>query len=103
MKIIKESSNSSAFFMLDGPDVIMASGPNSISVTRDAGNFINGPLSISSGLDSIKIGGIFRLNPLMATGLPSTMITPIPTLLIDIPLKGLASFSGVAALVGSLI
>lgn len=103
MRILKDTASSSTFVMVEGSDAIMAAGPNSFSTTRDAGNFVNGPLSINTPVDNIKISGMFKMNPLLATGLPSTIITPIPTLLIDVPIKGLASFAGVAGLVASLL
>ena len=77
MRIIKDQPNSSTLMMVKGPYAIMASGPNSIATARDDGVFINGPLSISSAVDNVKFGGMFRINPLTASGLPSTMITPI--------------------------
>lgn len=75
----------------------IASGPNSFTSTRDKGNFINGPLSISSNIDNIRVGGIYKFNPVLASGLPSTMITPIPTLVLDMPVKNLSSMAAISA------
>lgn len=101
--IIKDTPESSSFMQTGEGFSQIASGPNSMSTTRDAGNFINGPLSISSSIDSIKVGGIFRFNPMLSTCIPSTMVTPMPTLTIDLPVSNIGSMMKIASLAASLI
>lgn len=103
MKVYKDKPNDSNFFMLEGENSIMASGPNAVGVTRSGGVFINGPTSFSSPVDSIKFGGILRFNPITASGLPSTMITPIPTFIIDLPIKGVSNMSAMASMLASVL
>lgn len=103
MKVIKEKPNSSNFFLLEGPNAVMSSGPNSVGVNREGGVFFNGPASFSSPIDSIKFGGVFRFNPVTASGLPSTMITPIPTFIIEPPVKGISNMSAMASMLSSVL
>lgn len=103
MTIIKDTPDSSCFFQSNSELAQIAAGPNSMTSTTGSGNFINGPLSLSSTVDKIRIGGIFRPNPALSTCIPSTMVTPIPTLIIDLPVKNLASMVAVAAMVASIM
>lgn len=103
MKVIKEHVDSSNFFLLEGSNAVMASGPNSVGVVKDSGVFINGPTSFSSTVESIKFGGMFRFNPVAASGLASTAVTPIPTFVIESPVKGVANMKSVAGIFKSLI
>lgn len=103
MRVIKETPDASNFVLLENNTAILASGPNSVSATNTAGVFINGPVSFSSTIDSMKFAGTFRMNPLAASGLPSTMVTPIPMFLIDPPIKGIANMTATASILASLI
>lgn len=53
--------------------------------TEKFGNIIKGPLSIEASPQDIKISGINTLNPLISSGIPSTIVTPIPVCLFDFP------------------
>lgn len=101
--ILKDTPESSSFIQIGSEYAQIASGPNSVSSTNDAGTFINGPLSISSPIENIKVGGIFRFNPMLSTGIPSTMITPVPTLILDLPISNIASMIKIAAIAVSLV
>ena len=54
-------------------------------------------------IENIKVGGIFRFNSMLSTGIPSSMVTPIPVLTIDLPIKNVASMSKIAAISLSLL
>lgn len=101
MKIMKTNSDSTSSVIAAETYSQMIANSNSVSVDAEGGTFINGPLSISSQAENIRIGAIYRVNPLVSTGLPSTMITPIPTLVIDPPIKNLMSMGAIAAMVAS--
>lgn len=101
--IIKDKPESSSFVQVGEGYSQLASGPNSITTTNDAGNFIQGPVSFSSSIENIKIGGIFRFNPMLSTGIPSTMVTPVPVLTIDLPLSNIATISKIASISLSLL
>jgi hypothetical protein len=57
--------------------------------TAEYGNIIKGPLSIEAAPHEIKLTGITTLNPLLITGFPSTIVTPIPTAIFTLPSGGL--------------
>ena len=103
MKVYKENINSSNFLLFEGSNSILASGPNAVSINRENGVFVNGPVSFSSSVDSVKFAGTFRINPLAASGLPSTMVTPIPMFIIEPPLKGISGMASVASIFKSLM
>lgn len=103
MRVIKDKPSDSNFLMLEGENSILASGPIAVGVNRSAGVFLNGPVSFSSPIDSIKFGGVFRFNPVTASGLPSTMITPIPTFVIDPPIKGISNMAAMASMLSSMV
>lgn len=103
MKVIKDTIDSSTFLYINGPNATIASGPNSVSANRDNGVFINGAVSFTSNIENIKFGGMFRFNPVAASGMPSTGISPIPTFVIETPISGIRNMSSVATMLGSLV
>lgn len=102
MKIIKTESNASAALITADSYSQIIAGANSIGTDREGGNFILGPLSLSSQPANIRIGSIFTINPIVTSCLPSTMITPIPMLTMDPPIKNLGSMSAIAAMISSV-
>ncbi len=101
--IIKDKPESSSFLQVGEGYSQIASGPNSITTTNDAGNFIQGPTSFSSSIENVKFAGIYRMNPMLSTGIPSTMVTPMPILTLDLPIQNIATVSKIAAISLSLI
>lgn len=101
--ILKETPESSSFIQAGSDYSQIASGPNSITTTRDAGNFINGPISFTSPPTAIRFGGVFKFNPLIATMIPSTIATPIPTLQLDLPIKNIGTMASIATLIKSVL
>lgn len=97
--VVKNSNASPSFLEMEEESAILASGPNSFGTTKEGGNFINGPISFSSPLTSMRFGAIFKFNPLVATCIPSTLATPISTFTVDLPIKNI----GVLGLVGGII
>ena len=102
MTVIKNTASSSCFLNVETELTQISAGPNSITTTREAGNFIQGPVSFSSPIENMKVGGIFRFNSMLSTGIPSTMVTPMPVLKIDLPMKNIAQMIGVAAIAASI-
>lgn len=101
--LIKNKNDSSSFLNVNDDSSIIASGPNSIASTRDAGNFINGPVSFSSPPTSYRFGGVFKFNPLITTCVPSTLATPISTLTLDLPIKNISTLTAITGIIASLI
>lgn len=52
---------------------------------QGGGNIIKGPLSIATDPHQIRVAGITTLNPLLTTCFPSTIVTPMPTLMWSLP------------------
>lgn len=57
---------------------------------KDYGNIIKGPLSIAAQPHEVRLSGITTLNPLVTTGFPSTIVTPLPMCVFSIPGAGVA-------------
>ena len=100
--IIKHTPGSSSFVQVVEGEAQIASGPVSVTATNDAGVFINGPVSISSSISNIKVGGIFRFNSMLSTGIASTMSTPLPVLKLDLPISNAAIMLKTAVLASAL-
>lgn len=101
--IIRNSIASEAFIGVEDDSIGMSSGAMSISTDKTGGNFINGPVSLTTGISNIRFGGVFKFNPLAASCVPSTIVTPISTFIIDIPAKNIAGLSKCAAMVISTL
>ena len=81
---------------------MIASGPVSVAVVRDSGVFVNGPVSISSNIHNFKMAGIYRLNPMLSTGIPSTAVTPMPVFKLDLPIKNMSQFAAISMMAASI-
>lgn len=103
MKVLKTTPDSSSMVIAGEGYSQIASGPNSITAQRESGIYINGAVSFTSQVDNIKIGGIYKLNPILSSCVPSTMITPVPTLVMDLPVKNIVSVSGIANMLRSIL
>lgn len=82
---------------------IISSGPMSIGVHRRYGTFVNGPLSISSPPTNITFGGFYKFNPTAVSGMPSTLITPVPTFEVTVPVKNIGIQTSINSMVISSI
>lgn len=100
--IIKDTPGSSSFVRVVEGSSQIAAGPNAVTATNDAGVFINGPVSISSSVSNIKVGGIFRFNAMLSTGIASSLATPVPVLKLDLPLGNAAIMTKVAMTMSSI-
>lgn len=58
------------------------------SYREGGGNIIKGPLSIATEPHQIRLGGLTTLNPLVTSGFPSTIVTPIPMTVWNLPGAG---------------
>jgi len=55
------------------------------SYREGGGNIIKGPLSIATEPHQVRLSGLTTLNPLITSGFPSTMVTPLPATVWAIP------------------
>lgn len=101
--IVRNSIDSSAVLDLHNDSAGLVAGAMSVTCDSSAGTFINGPVSFGSGIGTMRFGGVFKFNPLAASCIPSTLVTPISTFVIDVPYKQVAGFAKCAALVLSTL
>lgn len=99
--LIKPTLDSSSLIDIVEEHISLASGPNSVSASRKDGVFVNGGFSISSDPTHTVWAGIYRFNEEAVTAMPSTLITPVPTFELDVPVKTVGVKTAVSAVVVS--
>lgn len=52
------------------------------------GNFVKGPISFTAHPSNIRVHGFWTLNPQLLSCIPSTIVTPVSVLNLDLPLSG---------------
>lgn len=97
--IIRNSIGSTAFLDYGDELITMASGAMSVSTKTKVGTFINGPLSVSASPTLVRFGGIYKFNPMTLTALPSTIISPISTFIVDVPVKNAMHMTAISSMV----
>ena len=55
------------------------------SFKEGGANIIKGPISLATEPHQIRVSGLTTLNPLVTSGFPSTIVTPIPTTVWALP------------------
>jgi hypothetical protein len=100
---IKNSIDSSVFLEADSNASRIVAGPISVTADRKAGVFVNGTLSITAGITGIRLGPIYKFNPLTTSCVPSTLVTPISTFVFDIPAKHAIQYAALGALLRSTL
>lgn len=75
-----------------GDNHIIASVANSGSpkglVIDESGTYVNGPMSLITMPENIRVGGFWTQNTAFLQMLPSSMAFPVPNLLVNPPLQG---------------
>ena len=99
--IIKSQLDSDSFIQYTDSATYIAAGQNSIAVDKDTGSFFTGPVAFTAPLTSIRIGTMFKFNPLLQFGMPSTMVTPVSTFNLEPPVKEAAAFIALSAMIMS--
>lgn len=85
-KVLKLLPSSEAALVLTDESVsLLGSVGYRIVSTKRYGNFIVGPTTFTAHPESVRIGGVFRFNGLLTSTVPSTIVTPVSTLILDIP------------------
>ncbi len=82
-----KDASDKAFAFFDNDTIVLSdpTGNISIQIARGAGIGISGPLSLMQNPEEIRVAGMWKLNPLVITALPSTIYTPIPWLRQSVP------------------
>ena len=98
--IIKESVDSTTVLSLGDQSATLASGEMSITTNSQYGNFILGPLSITSPFTNIRFNsGMFKFNSLLLSTMPSTLASPVPVFEIDLPTDNIASVTSLTTMI----
>lgn len=85
-KVLKLLSTSEAAIQAgDEVAAVIGSPKYRLVSTKKYGNFIVGPTTFTAHPESVRIGGVFRFNGLLTSTIPSTIISPVSTLILDIP------------------
>lgn len=77
--------------VLDAPD-----GFSSISLAREDGISLSGPLSLQANPELIRVAGLWKVNPLIMSSLPSTVYTPVPWMRQSFPKTSKTITEGIA-------
>jgi hypothetical protein len=72
-------------------------------MTSEQGTTISGPVSFVAGASQIRFGGMWTMNNELMLQLPSTLATPIPTMMINPPIKQIVSLAKDAIIFMGLI
>lgn len=77
-------------------------GTRAVSVTREDGVSLAGPLTIQTMPDQCRFAGLWTIHPLTLTALPSTIYTPIPWLKQDIPRPSQTLVEGLTSVMSAI-
>lgn len=89
-KIDKYSDKSESYIKFQDDTVgLYGSADNRMVSSEKYGNVISGPVSFTSHIEAIRLGSLFRINGLNTSTMPSTIVTPVSMLTIDVPGKDL--------------
>jgi hypothetical protein len=82
-----KDASDKAFLYFTNDTIVIAesSGKSGIVISKDFGVGIQGPLSIITQPESIRVAGLWTVNPLVLTALPSTLLTPVSWLKQSLP------------------
>ncbi len=108
-KLIKASSGRSAAIAVT-PSLIDISAPDTdkgapmgISVVAGAGTVLRGSVGFTGSPGEIRINGMWKMNNLLLSAAPSTIMTPIPTLLFSPPMESIAKHMASAAVIAAIV
>ena len=102
-KIWKMTLNSSAAFAVSSDSTFMLGAPNRFIKVNANGTTIYGPVSMVTGTESIKTGGMFSSPPNLVKMIPSTIVSPIPDQIPSPPLNVAFDLAGDVAFFSSLL
>ena len=87
-KVIKSSQLApSSLKTTENYSALIGSPKNRIVSSENYGNFMIGPTTFTAHPENIRIGGVYRFNGHITSTMPSTIVTPVPTLKFDYPLE----------------
>lgn len=84
-------------------NLIAEDGKKGVSVIKDVGTFINGEVTFDAHPESIKLWNVYRMNGDLTSTMPSTIITPIPILKLDLPVNSIKALKEILEEIKSLL
>lgn len=75
-----------------------SSGKNSVMVAETDGIGLAGPLSIQTTPEQWRVAGLWKVNPLIMSSLPSTLYTPVPWMRQSFPKPPQALIDGIVSI-----
>lgn len=79
-----------------------AANKSSILISKDFGIGLQGPISMQASPQQVRFAGLWKINPLVLTSLPSTIYTPIPWLRQSIPMPPKEMIKGIVVMASLL-
>jgi hypothetical protein len=79
---------------------LIADNENGILINAKSGVSIEGKLNIGASFEDIRINGAWKLNPMMKFMIPSTAVSPIPTVIWDPP--GTSLVNGLSSIMNDI-
>lgn len=77
--------------VIDAPD-----SRASIAVQREDGISLSGPLSVQASPELVRVAGLWKMNPLTMSSMPSTVYTPVPWMRQSFPKTSKTLAEGIA-------
>ena len=102
-KTIKSDDDAQAGVVVAKTVARMHGSKDNYVSTDENGTTINGPMSFVAGSDQIRVGGLWTFNNQMLMSLPSTIATPVATMVINPPARQLAELMKDATVMVGLI
>lgn len=83
----KSDSDSTAGVVVSKNSVRMNGNKDNYVMADERGVTISGPMSFVSGTEQLRFGGLWTMNQQLLLSLPSTLATPVPTMMINPPVR----------------
>jgi len=86
---------------ISAADSYDSAAPQGISVIGGVGTVIRGPLGFTGTPSDIRFAGIWKMNDVMLSAVPSTILTPVPVLRFSLPSESLVQLFQTVNIFGS--
>lgn len=102
-KTWKNHANAQAGMHITDEDVGMIANSENYHTIGQNGTHHGGAQSFVCSPADIRIGGMWTLNNFMVSTIPSTIVTPVPTLTLSPPVAGITNIAETVALLSAVL
>lgn len=102
-KTIKSNSGSAAGVVVSDNSARITVNEDNGVIVDEKGTTINGPISLVTNPNQVRVGGLWTFNNPFQMMIPSTYATPSVVLMVDLPIKQLTSIMKDAAVMIALL